>query len=117
MKSNIFRLGVLSLAFIFLVTALALAQEKTSVKVKSSEVVTGVVIVHVQKEGKSIDLQCNEGAADCTVLASGSYLMVQLPANYGMYDCKNVEVYRGDADKSSTAAKVAKVGAYCVAEK
>jgi hypothetical protein len=106
--------AVLTAAFVILATQQAFVQEKTPVKVKSSEVVTGVVIVHVQKGGKSLDLQCNEGASTCKALRSGDYLMVQLPENYGMYDCKNVEMYRGDQDKSEAAEKV---GEYCLVEK
>jgi hypothetical protein len=101
-------------AFIILVGGFAVAQEKTPVKVKSSQVVTGVVIVHVEKGGNSLELQCNEGAGSCKPLASGDYLMVELPKNYGMYDCKNVEVYRGNVDKPEAAELV---GAYCLMEK
>ena len=87
--------------------------EKTAVKVKSSEIVTGVVILHVQKGVRSLDLQCNEGTFSCAALATGNYLMVQLPKNRGMYDCQNVEMYRGDPDKPEAAEKV---GAYCLVE-
>ncbi|HKM85861.1 MAG TPA: hypothetical protein VJW96_06600 [Terriglobales bacterium] len=111
MKKTISLFAVLTVVFVLLATAPAFAQEKTSVKVKGSEVVTGVVIVHVQKGEKSLDLQCNEGAGSCKALSSGNYLMVQLPANYGMYDCKNVEIYRGDPDKPEAAEKV---GSYCL---
>jgi hypothetical protein len=114
MKKVVSLLVVLTAAFIILASGLALAQEKTPVKVKSSQVVTGVVIVHVEKGGNSLELQCNEGAGSCKALASGDYLMVELPKNYGMYDCKNVEVYRGNLDKPE-AAELA--GAYCLMEK
>lgn len=114
MKKAVSLFAVMTAAFIILATAQALAQDKTPVKVKGSEVVTGVVIVHVQKEGKSLDLQCNQGATTCKALQSGNYLMVQLPENYGMYDCKNVEMYRGDQDKPDAAVKV---GDYCLTDK
>jgi len=114
MKRTISLLTVLTAVFIILVCARALAQDKTPVKVKNSEVVTGVVIVHVQKGAESLELQCNQGAGSCKTLASGNYLMVQLPPNYGMYDCKNVEVYTGDPDKPDEAKLV---GAYCLIEK
>lgn len=96
-----------------LITQPGFAQQKAAVKVKNSEVVTGVVIVHVQKDGKSLDLQCNEGAINCKPLPSGSYLMVELPKNYGMYDCKNVDIYQGDQDKPDAE----KIGSYCLVEK
>jgi hypothetical protein len=114
MKKAISLFGVLTAVFIILASARARAQEKTPVKVKSSQVVTGVVIVHVQKGGDFLELQCNEGAGSCKALASGDYMMVELPKNYGMYDCKNVEVYRGNVDKPEAAELV---GAYCLMEK
>ena len=114
MKRAISLLTILTAVFIILVCARALAQEKTPVKVKSSQVLTGVVIVKVQKGADSLELQCNEGAGSCKALAAGNYLMVELPKNYGMYDCKNVEVYQGDVDKPEAAELV---GAYCLMEK
>ncbi len=118
MKRTVARLAVLAVAFfifiLILATGKAFAQERTTVKVIGSEVVTGVVIVHVQKDAKSLDLQCNEGAGYCTALRSGSYLMVELPKNYGMYDCKNIEIYRPDQDKAESTEKI---GAYCLMEK
>jgi hypothetical protein len=106
--------AVLTAAFIILATAQAFAQEKTPVKVKGSVVVTRVVVVHIQKDGKALDLQCNEGVNSCKVLQSGNYLMAELAPNNGLYDCKNVEIYRGDQDKPEAAELV---GAYCLMEK
>jgi len=40
--------------------------------------------------------------------------MVELPKNYGIYDCKNVEMYRGDQDKPDAAEMI---GNYCMMEK
>jgi len=111
MKSmvSLFVVGIV----VFMLSAASFAQERTPVKVKSSEVVTGVVIVHVQKDAKTLDLQCNQGASGCKALQSGDYLMVELPKNYGMYDCQNVEMYRVDQDKPQAAQKI---GEYCMAE-
>jgi hypothetical protein len=114
MKRTVSLFAVLTAAFVLLAAQQAFAQERTPVTVKSSELVTGVVIVHVQKGAKSLDLQCNEGMSSCKALPSGNYLMVELPKNYGMYDCKNVEIYRGDQDKPEAAEKI---GAYCLIEK
>ena len=114
MKRTISLFAVLTAVFVILATQPAFAQERTPVKVKSSVVVTGVVIVHVQKDGKPLELQCNEGMTNCKALPSGNYLMVQLPENYGMYDCKNVEMYRGDQDKPDAAELI---GNYCLVEK
>ncbi len=104
---------IVLLIAVLLISAAALAQERTPVKVKNSEIVTGVVIVHVQKDAKTLELQCNQGASDCKALQSGNYLMVELPKNYGMYDCQNVEMYQGDQDKPEAAKKI---GEYCLVE-
>ena len=111
MKSAISLFAVL--IAVFILSTAAFAQERTPVKVKSSEVITGVVIVHVQKDTKTLDLQCNQGASSCKVLQGGNYLMVELPKNYGMYDCQNVEMYRVDQDKPEAAQKI---GEYCMVE-
>jgi hypothetical protein len=113
MKRAVYLFVALIIAFTLFVSSKALGQEKVPVKVKSSEVVTGVVIVHVQKGTGSLELQCNQGVMSCKALASGNYLMRQLPENNGMYDCKNVEMYRGDQEKPEEAQKV---GAYCLIE-
>jgi hypothetical protein len=104
---------VLMAAFAVSIAGQAFSQERTPVKVKNSEVVTGVVIVHVQKDSQSLELQCNQGAGTCKSLPNGNYLMVELPPNFGMYDCKNVVMYRGDADKPEAAQKI---GEYCLVE-
>lgn len=114
MSRNLSLFAVLAAAFVILAIEPAFAQEKTPVKVKNSVVVSGVVIVHVQKDKKLLDLQCNEGMSGCKVLQSGPYLMTELPENTGMYDCKNVEMYRGDQDKPEAAELV---GSYCLIEK
>ena len=85
MKKTVSLFALLTAIFLMLTTSQASAQEKTPVKVKSSELVTGVVIVHIQKDGKSLEVQCNVGALNCKALPSGSYLMVELPENRGMY--------------------------------
>lgn len=90
----------------------AFAQERTNVKVTGSEVITGVVVVDIVKEGKSLKLQCNQGATNCKPLKSGGYAMVELPKNYGMYDCKNVEIYREDKPEGAEL-----LGDYCLVEK
>jgi|SRR5579859_3517124 len=110
MKTTIAPLVLLTVAFVLLAAEPGFAQDKTPVKVKSSEVVTGVVIVHIQQGQKAIDLQCNDGAGFCAKLPAGNYLMLELPKNTGMYDCKNVEIY----DQAKPDAE--KLGAYCLME-
>lgn len=92
----------------------SIAQEKTAVTVKGSELNNGVVIVDLVKAGKSYELQCNQGAPSCTPLKSGKYQMVELPSNVGMYECRDVEVYVDDSSSSDTGKKI---GEYCLTAK
>ena len=94
------------LVVLLLFVGLALAEDRTPIKVTKSETVTKVVIIHAQMDNKQIELQCNEGLSGCTVLANGTYSMEVLPKNYGMYDCKNVDIYGQE-----------KLGSYCLIEK
>jgi|SRR5579864_3050235 len=87
-------------------------QETSRITVTGNEVNNRVVILQIMKAGKAYALQCNEGASACAQLKVGQYQMVELPKNFGMYDCKDVEVY---TDASSD--KRIKVGEYCLTEK
>jgi hypothetical protein len=51
--------------------------------------------------------------SDCKVLAAGTYLMVRLPKNWGMYDCANVDLYPTTADPATSE----KLGEYCLIRK
>ncbi len=103
-------LVVIALAF----TALsAFAQDKSQIKVKGSVTVTGVVIVDISRAGKSYELQCNEGSSFCSPLKAGTYTMLELPEHYGLYDCRNVEVYRENGDIS----RPDRLGEYCLITK
>jgi len=95
------------------------AQEKSYIKVKGSELNGGVVILDVVKAGKIYRLQCNEGVEGCTTLGSGTYQMLELPEGFGMYDCRDVEVYPETAavPEVSASIKSQKLGEYCLLEK
>jgi hypothetical protein len=104
---------------IFSVLALAMqliAQEKSTITVKKAEFASGVVIVSIVQESNeqqakaSFELHCNKGASGCTAPEPGSYLMVKLPKNWGMYDCTNVELYPSSADPATDQ----KIGQYCL---
>lgn len=104
---------------VLMVAAQLVAQEKSTVTVKSSELNNGVVIVTVvqaatddQAKG-SFTLHCNKGAGSCKALEPGTYVMVRLPKNWGMYDCANVDLYPGTADPATSQ----KVGEFCLIEK
>jgi hypothetical protein len=90
-----------------------LAQEKSQITVKESTVMTGVVIITANENGKTLELQCNQSMAACTVLKPGEYWMVRLPKNYGMYDCANVDLFPKSADPGTGE----KIGEYCLMHK
>ena len=96
-----------------------LAQDKSTITVKKTELSNGVVIVTVVQEATdgqtkaSFDLHCNKGASACKAPEPGTYLMVRLPKNWGMYDCANVDLYATSADPN----KDQKIGEYCLIEK
>lgn len=97
-----------------LLLGLAFAQTKSTVTVKGSELNNGVILVDVIKDGKAFELSCNQGTVSCASLKSGKYVLVELPPNRGMYDCKDVEVY---ADPGNNSEPTKKMGEYCLAEK
>ena len=90
------------------------AQEKSFITVRANELNNGVVILDILKAGKAYQLQCNQSMADCTSLKNGKYQMVELPKNFGMYECQDVEVY---PESAVTLDKDQKLGEYCLVEK
>ncbi len=110
MKKNL--CGLVVVISLTLAALSAFAQEKSQIKVKMSAVVTGVVIVQISKDGKPFELQCNEGASFCKPLNAGTYTMVELPEHYGLYDCKNVQVYPNGSENPSD-----RLGEYCLLTK
>jgi hypothetical protein len=95
------------------------AQDKSNITVKKTEVNNGVVIVTVVQEATagqpkaSYELHCNKGATACKAPEAGSYQMVRLPKNWGMYDCANVDLFPASADPETAE----KIGEYCLIEK
>jgi hypothetical protein len=113
---------IMKKALILLVLAVgvrAIAQDQSVITVKNSETSGGVVIVTALQPGVddqaklSLELHCNKGASACKAPESGSYIMVRLPKNWGMYDCANVDLYAATADPS----KDQKIGEYCLNQK
>ena len=108
---------------IVLLVALAattvVAQQKSTITVKGSEVSNSVIILNVHqidpaRQGKaSFDLQCTKNQPDCAKPPEGDYLMVRLPKNWGTYDCVNVDLYPVSGDPASSQ----KIGEYCLIEK
>jgi hypothetical protein len=95
------------------------AQEKSYITVRGSELNNGVLILDVLKGSKAYQLQCNQGEPGCTNLKNGNYLMLELPKNFGMYECRDVEVYPESMATPDTnpPEKNEKLGEYCLVEK
>jgi hypothetical protein len=107
-------------AIILLVLAFAtqvMAQDKSTITIKNSETSNGVVIINAIGTGDeakvSMELHCNKGATACKAPEPGSYLMVKLPKNWGMYDCANVDLYPTTANPDTDQ----KIGEYCLEQK
>jgi len=107
------------LLLVALFATIGLAQDKSIVTVKNSEVSGIVILVNVHQaypvpQGKAtFVLQCNKGMTGCIMPAPGNYTMVRLPENYGMYVCQNVSLYPSGADPDSMEP----IGNYCLIEK
>jgi hypothetical protein len=110
---------IILLGLFGLLTAMqVMAQDKSIITVKTGEVNNGVVILTVHQTAtsqvaESFALHCNKGMADCKVLEPGTYVMVRLPKNWGMYDCACIDLYASTADPASGE----KLGEYCLVEK
>jgi len=119
MKRIVFLVAV-TLFFLLVLTPLARGQQDQTATftVRSSEVVTGVVIISGQMTttaGKrtSVELQCNKGMLMCTVPQPGTYVLVRLPKNRGPYECANVDLYAEGADPETSE----EIGEYCLIQK
>lgn len=109
-------------ATILLVLAVCIqlvAQDKSMITVKRSEAGKATVVVTAIQQADdaqaktSFELNCNKDANSCRALEPGTYIMVRLPKNWGMYDCSNVDLYVATADPN----KDQKLGEYCLVEK
>lgn len=113
------RKATVLLLFGMLAVMTTLAQEKSSVTVKAAEINNGVILLTMHQtpataqEHASFVLQCTKDMPDCAAPKPGSYTMVRLPKNYGMYDCVNVDLYAASTASESSE----KIGEYCLLEK
>lgn len=98
------------LLFFLILVVMLWADEKSHVTVKSAEKSNGVVIVTLVENGKTIELQCNENQGFCAAPKTGTYSMLRLPKNRGVYDCQNVDLFSGPDSEQ-------KIGEYCLVEK
>lgn len=110
---------LLLVSVLMLAATLAAQDNKSTITVKNSQVSNGVVVINValaasdQQAKTSWTLHCNKDASSCVTPQPGSYVMVRLPKNWGMYDCEDVDLYANNADPETAQ----KVGEYCIVEK
>ena len=108
-----------TILLVLLIATTVMAQDKSTVTLKSSEVNNGVIILTVrqadpvQRGDASFVLQCNKGQAGCAIPPPGTYLMVRLPKNWGMYDGANVDLYPASGNLQTSQ----KIGEYCLIDK
>jgi len=108
---------LLSLASIVLLLGNAVAADEDStsvITVKNTQKTNGVITLQISQGSKAYELTCNEGMPSCADLKKGSYKMVELPKNHGIYECKNVRIY---SDSSSASEDDEKLGEYCLVTK
>ena len=114
-------LTAFSIVAVFFMASVAQSQDNppVTVTVTRSDVVSGVIIITGQPANSAagkkatFELQCNKGMSQCNTVKAGTYTMVRLPKNRGMYECINIELYPSGADPETAE----KVGAYCLVEK
>lgn len=103
----------------FMMAMQLMAQDRSVVTVKGSELNSGVVLLTMTQTASaakgpaSFVLQCTKDMPDCKAPKPGTYTMVRLPKNYGMYDCVNVDLYAGSTSEENGE----KIGEYCLIEK
>lgn len=107
---------VTSLFFILLVVLSACAlkvmsQEKSFITVQGNTLSNGLLVLNVVKDGKGYKLTCNQDMASCTALKNGRYQLVQLPKNFGTYECQDVQIY---SESTADTDKEGKLGEYCL---
>lgn len=104
---------------VFLLVVPLMAQDQSTITVKNSQTSGDVIVINavdtaVTDHAKAtVELHCNKGASSCKAVPAGTYLMVRLPKNWGMYDCANVDLYPTAADPETSQ----KLGEYCLTEK
>jgi len=119
MKRIVFLAAATLFLLLFVIPTASGQEDQTATfTVRSTEVVTGVVIVSGQMTAvggrrTSVELQCNKGFLMCKAPQPGTYVMVRLPKNRGPYDCANVDLYPEGADPQTSE----KIGEYCLIQK
>ena len=102
------------LVLLVLSACIALSQEKSLITIQGNSMHAGLLVLDVVKDGKAYKLTCNEGVLSCSTLKNGKYQIVQLPKNFGLYECQNIRVYSESAADTDQAPIF---GEYCLEEK
>ena len=113
MRKVILLFILLALLLVFGTTA-AGAQDRSYITVKWNDLNNGVVVIDVVRDGKAYRLTCNQGMQGCASLKNGKYQVVELPRNFGMYECKDVEIY---SESAVNPEKNKKLGEFCLEER
>lgn len=111
--------SVLVLLFVLFGVAPASTQKQSIITVRGKILGDGVVAIQAANNGQRYRLLCNENMPACSALKNGRYVMVELPKNFGMYDCKDVEVYpesAGSLNGIMNVDKTKKLGEFCLEE-
>lgn len=111
--------SVLVLFFLLFGGAPASTQKQSIITVRGKILGDGVVTLQAANNGQRYRLLCNENMPGCSALKNGRYVMVELPKNFGMYECKDVEVYpesAGSLNGSMNVDKSKKLGEFCLEE-
>lgn len=107
------------LLFVLFGVAPVSTQKQSIITVRGKILEDGVVALQAANNGQRYRLLCNDNMPGCSALKNGRYVMVELPKNFGMYDCKDVEVYpesAGSSNGSIDVDKNKKLGEFCLEE-
>lgn len=84
----------LSVLLVLFATIEAHAQMRSRIAVQGEELNNDLLVMNIERDGTICQLTCKRGAPSCSTLNNGRHQMVELPENFGAYDCKDdVEVY------------------------
>src|SRR5215469_1202746 len=104
----------LSALLVLFATIEAHGQMRSYITVQGEELNNDLLVINIERDGTIYQLTCKRGAPSCSTLNNGRYQMVELPGNFGAYDCMDdVEVY---AEIANDPQKDRRLGEYCMRE-
>lgn len=98
------------LAPVMFVASMCLAEKDgKTVKVVRHSIQGAVVIIEIEINGNTAQLECTASVAHCSVPSPGTYSLVEMSAREGPYtECKNVKLYSVHPNPRN------EVGVYCL---